>query len=681
MKKYCLNLFRPVGLMALAGMCWGVPDAEGAIGDWHVYPAISTYSRIEQLGNRYYLMNGTTLAYTEVGQSVDVQSLTRLDGLNGISVKDIAVNPNLKKLAVVYDDGNIDFINDQGEIRNLPDYANFSIMDDRSIQGIGILADTLYVQTGFGGFLVDMRQEVIQTSLYNKVKQDSAALERWDVVVKAHGNSEALQAILDKLPEEDGTQVHQAAQMAFLHNRLYTVQSTYNNYINSPYGTPAISILNTETDDWHSLPIADLSRQAKALDKNAIFSNFSGIVPDPQDPDRIYLSAYKGSGGIFCIEDDSLVALYNAYLNPDGMTSVNRDENDSVRDARRKTQNTWVGAMQIDDEGYLWFSNGDPETTTTLRCLTPEGKFLKFSTPSFSGYVNGQHSLFGRLRISQHARYPFKWVVRTFHINSAAVCIYYDGGTVEDMSDDQRVVFNSITDQDGNTYAPTFFNDLVEDREGAMWLLTSIGPFVIDDQVYAFNHPGTVRRIKVPRTDGSNLADYLLNEVKCRCMVVDPANRKWIGTDDAGLYLLSADGLTTLAHFTTDNSPLFSNRISGLCMDDEKGVLYVGTNGGLCAYETDVLPEVEDNESVYCYPNPVHPDYTGDLSILGFKDGSTVSVTDAYHHVVFKQKSEGAVIRWNLEGNDGKRIRPGVYFVEAIEEGGKRGGTFKFLVL
>ena len=73
-------------------------------------------------------------------------------------------------------------------------------------------------------------------------------------------------------------------------------------------------------------------------------------------------------------------------------------------------------------------------------------------------------------------------------------------------------------------------------------------------------------------------------------------------------------------------------------------------------------------------------DFTGELSILGFKNGSTITVSDMTHHVVFRQESDGAIMRWDLRGNDGKRIRPGVYYIDAIEEGGKKGGSFKFLV-
>ena len=645
------------------------------VGDWHLYPTEESYWRFEQLANRYYLINGSTLVVAEVGHLDEAEPMTRLDGLNGAAVSDIAVNDAQRKLAVVYTDGNIDILDADGNIRNLPDYANYSISADRSIKGIGMSGDTLFVKTGFGAFTVDMRQEVIRQTLLQTNQNDQALLAHCTDVVDAHQNRKELVSVMQGMTSDQGLKVHFATQLIFMHHRLYAMHGIFEDSNGGSYGTPAISILNPETEEWFNLDVDGIDQAAKKIDPYAMFNYLTGIAPDPKNPDRIYACGAKGGSGIFCIENNELKAYYNAYLNPEGM-SAQLTDND-----RHLSRYTWVGAILMDEDGYVWFTNANRETTTSLRCIDPKGKFHLYSTPKLSGIHNGFDSVFGRLRATTYGGCNFKWVVRTFNINSSAVCIYYDEGHPEDTEKDQQAVFSTLIDQDNNRYNPSYFYDIVEDRQGAMWLLTSMGPFVIDDQIYEFNHPGEVRRIKVPRNDGSNLADYLLNEVHCRCMAVDASNRKWIGTQDAGLYLLSADGLTTLEHFTTDNSPLFSNRIGSLTIDDETGTLYIGTDGGICAYETDVLRDVPDNSELYCYPNPVRPDYSGELSIAGFKNGSTISVTDVNHHVIYQAKSDGAILRWNLEGNDGKRIRPGVYFVEAIEEDGRHGKAFKFLVM
>ncbi len=645
---------------------------DAAAGDWTVYPTVGSYWRIEALADSYYMLNGNTLVVADASDVNNARTMTRTDGLNGNTIADIAACPSRGKLAIVYSDGNIDIMLSDGAVHNLPDYANHTITGDRSIAGIGMSGDTLYVSTGFGGFCVDMADEVVRTTLYDAFEADAAALSRCRKVVAGHVNDEALAAIMNSMQEVNGAQVQQAAQMRFKHGRLYAAQSTFNNYVNYQWGTPVISILDTETGTWTNITADRLNPMVKARDNNALFHKITAIEPDPFDPERIYCSSLEG--GIYRIDGDSLTGYWNAVLDSVGMTSLL-----SANDYQR-TRTTRVGALYADEMGFLWFTNGDKETATTLRSIGPDGTFYKYPTPGFTNYNNGQYGIIGRLVQSTVNVNHIKWMVRTFHINSSAVCMYHDNGTPEKLADDVCSMFTTITDQDGNTYSPTYFHDIAEDKEGLMWLLTSIGPFVIDDQYDAITNPGTVRRIKIPRNDGTNLADYLLAEVSCRCIVVDASNRKWIGTDDAGLYLLSADGMTQLEHFTTDNSPLFSNRVAGLVMDDATGTLYIGTDGGICAYQTDVLKDVADNESVYCYPNPVRKDFTGELSILGFKNGSTVTISDMTHHVVFRQVSDGAIMRWDLRGNDGQRIRPGVYYIDAIEEGGKKGGSFKFLV-
>lgn len=664
------KLFPIFAFVCVATRLWAI------VGDWKVYPSVDCYWRIVQMADRYYLLNGHTLVTAEVAHLDDpdgMRTLSRLDGLNGAEIQDIAVQPALEKLAIVYTDGNIDIMDRTGQVRNLPDYANHSITGDRSIRGIGIEDQKLYVGTGFGGFEVDMKEEVILSTWYDTNPKDNLPLAHCREVVANHTNDSLLLPILEQLQPVNGAMVQQAAQMSFRNGHLYAAQSTYNDYINYQWGTPVISILDAGSDVWHNITASRIDPMLKKLDKYAKFQKITGIAPDYSDPERF--TACSLEGGIYQFDGDSLVGYYNALLNPEGMTSVLKTNE------QQKSVYTRVGAVQMDESGYLWFTNGDKESEYTLRCITPEGEFLKYHTPGFSGYCNNQFGIIGRMTFSQHDSYHFKWLTRTFHINSAAVCIYYDGDDPEAMSNDTCTMFSTLVDQDGNKYNLDYFHDLAEDKEGAIWLLTSIGPFVIDDQYMAFFNPGSVRRIKIPRNDGTNLADYLLSEISCRCIYVDPANRKWIGTDNSGLYLLSPDGMTQLEHFTTDNSPLFCNRISGLTMDEETGTLYIGTDGGICAYETDVLKDVPDNSGLYCYPNPVRPEYAGPLNILGFRNGSTISITDVNHHVVFKEKSDGSIIHWNLEGNDGKRVKPGIYYIDAIEENGKKGASFKFLVI
>ena len=494
-----------VGFLSLGLTLVSVPSLYGAVGDWTIYPSCGSFWRIEELGAKYYLLTGNTLVEADTANLSDLTTLTRLDGLNGNTVSDIIAAGHLNKLAIIYQDGNIDFLNTDNEISNLPDFANYSVTGDRTISGIGISNDSLCIRTGFGGIVVDMKQELIKSTLYSDYEQDAAALARCRAIVAARTTSSELKQVMNSIQPVNGNQTTLAAQMVFMNGRLYAAQSTYNDYVNYKWGTATISVLDVATGEWKSVSADRLTPMVKAIDSNGSFRELTAIAPDPNDPDLIYACSLEG--GIYRIEGDSLTGYYNAHLNPDGMVSLLKD-NES-----RKTRYTRVGAMYVDDNGYLWFTNGDSESEYTLRCLTPDTTFFLCPTTNFTGYASGQFGIIGRLTpttVTVGANtYNFKWMTRTYHINSAAICIHYDGGTPYDPSDDQSSMFTSITDQDGNVYNPTYFRDLKEDKNGVIWLLTTIVPnetvgakacpillFIVDSGTYAEEEIGGYDYVK-----------------------------------------------------------------------------------------------------------------------------------------------------------------------------------------
>lgn len=112
---------------------------------------------------------------------------------------------------------------------------------------------------------------------------------------------------------------------------------------------------------------------------------------------------------------------------------------------------------------------------------------------------------------------------------------------------------------------------------------------------------------KIPRNDGTNYADYLLSNVEVRCIAVDAGNRKWMGTTNNGVYVISDDCNTEVKHFTTENSPLPSNLIKDIIIMPN-GLVYFATDQGLCSYMSDVTATNEEmtKDNVYAYPNPVN---------------------------------------------------------------------------
>ncbi len=232
-------------------------------------------------------------------------------------------------------------------------------------------------------------------------------------------------------------------------------------------------------------------------------------------------------------------------------------------------------------------------------------------------------------------------------------------------------MLSSFTDQDGNSFMPIYIQAMVEDNDGRVWLGTNdSGVLEISRPADAMNPNFTINRIKVPRNDGSNLADYLMGTEDVLDISVDASNRKWIATRNSGLYLVSPRGDEIISNFNKENSPLPTNTINCVYADPNSNSVFIGTNYGLMEYSSDSSPARPDYSDVYAYPNPVTPDYTGWITIKGLMDNSLVKICDAGMNVIAQIQSEGGMALWDGCNHGGERVKSGVYYVLASQSDG-----------
>ena len=249
---------------------------------------------------------------------------------------------------------------------------------------------------------------------------------------------------------------------------------------------------------------------------------------------------------------------------------------------------------------------------------------------------------------------------------------YDTKGTYENTSDDTYMIWSKFIDQDGKNFDPIHICAVVEDKNGKVWLGTDNGVVEITKPANLTNEAMTINRIKVPRNDGTQLADYLLETLYVTSIAVDGTNKKWLGTLTSGVYLVSENGDEILEHFTAENSSLPSNTIYSLECDPNSNSVFIGTDVGLVEYSSTTAPASADYSNVYAYPNPVRPEFTGWITIKGLMDNSLVKIADAAGNVFYSTVSEGGMVTWDGCNADGQRVKSGVYYVFASqnEEGG-----------
>ncbi|MCC8177396.1 MAG: hypothetical protein LIO91_13365 [Bacteroidales bacterium] len=393
------------------------------------------------------------------------------------------------------------------------------------------------------------------------------------------------------------------------------------------------------------------------------------MTEDPEDPDIYYVS-------------NRWDGIYKIGKNADG--EWESLINYSVDNSNFKVVSNWgvpVDAVAFDKNNNLWAilcQSG----SNNLHMLPAEKR--KLSTVSASDWVtiniaNMNVDNDGCLLMCKHSNFIFitdsSWYGRL---------LAYDHKGTTDTSDDEYYLWGDFLDQDGKTFTNNYLYCVAEDNDGKIWIGTYSGVFEISNPSDALNPNAAFTRIKVPRNDGSGYADYLCDSQAVTSIAVDGANRKWVGTETSGLYLVSPSGDEILENFTSDNSDLPDNLIYSIACSPYNNSVWISTKYGLAEYSSDSTPAADNFNDVYAYPNPVRPGYTGWIVIKGLMDGSRVKIADAAGNVFLDTTSTGGMVAWDGCNASGQRVRTGVYYVYASVSGegvSTEGAVTKILVV
>jgi hypothetical protein len=174
---------------------------------------------------------------------------------------------------------------------------------------------------------------------------------------------------------------------------------------------------------------------------------------------------------------------------------------------------------------------------------------------------------------------------------------------------------------------------------------------------------------------------YLLESESVTAIAVDGANRKWIGTERAGVFLLSPDGTEEILHFTSENSPLYSDFVIDIEINGETGEVFFGTQGGIISYKSTATNPNPTNTDVVAYPNPVREGYSGTIAIKGLVGNADVKITDISGTLIYSTRAEGGQAVWDGRNFDGRKAQTGVYLIFSGDDEGKENLVTKILFI
>lgn len=314
--------------------------------------------------------------------------------------------------------------------------------------------------------------------------------------------------------------------------------------------------------------------------------------------------------------------------------------------------------LAFDKSGNLWVTNWAAVNQLSVR--RKDGTWESFNLGS------GSNRNVGQLVIDDNNQ---KWII-----------LPNDGGILvfdENLSTNKK--YKKLTSAEGNGNMPT--NEVYSiaiDKENRIWIGTAEGVAVFYDPSLVFsNYNFDAQRIWI---DNGNESGYLLSTELITSITVDGANNKWIGTKK-GAWYVSEDGTEIIHHFNVDNSPLPSNYILDIAVNDNSGEVFFATDFGMVSYRGKATAGGQEHGKVYAFPNPVKPGYTGPIAIKGLVQDANVKITDIAGNIVFEITAEGGQAVWDGKNFSGKSVRSGVYLIFSTNEDGSETHITKLLIV
>ena len=669
MKKFFITLITLVSISL---------NITAAVGDWKIYMSYSEPQQIQETDNYLFVQASNSLyLYNENDQSI--QTFDKTTGMSDVVVTNISWNQQTKRLIIIYDNANIDLMDLNGNVVNIPDIYNKTMTGDKTVNSVTHSGKYAYIATNFGGVKIDMAKAEItesyfldfgsrifregETDLYlrsldwkvYKCSKSSNAQDKanWQETKSWPGISLNIDNTaydnnieLVKTLKPGGPKYNYFGFLKVHDNKLYTC----NGEMWDERKPASIQVLDIENEDW------TVYNNEGIGEKYGIkYYDILTLDIDPRDSKRVMAG---NQAGLFEFYDGELINYYNSenspiYFVPSLVGNLNYQ---------------MVTSLHYDTNGDLYIANSKSEKGPIL-ILDSNNNWKTID--KFTNINNSANMKF--LKIDPNDKL---WVY-TKYWNTPAVYSY-------DFSTDNLCEYSNYVNQDGTAISGHIVcQSTAEDLDGNIWVGLNLGLLLITPQYNMDSPEKGFYQIKVPRNDGTNLADYLMYGVGITAIAIDKANRKWVGTDGNGIYVISADNMVQEKHITSSNSPILSDNIQYITIDDNTGRVYIGTDKGLCSYQSEVTltNEEMDTNNVWVYPNPVTPEYTGTITITGLSFNSDVKITSSNGTLIAQGRSTGGAFSWDGKDLKGNRVASGIYMIHSAKSDGSKGTVCKVTII
>ena len=408
------------------------------------------------------------------------------------------------------------------------------------------------------------------------------------------------------------------------------------NYFYNPYPLNSLGFSHLKNDKWINTPFS------AALDAKCL----NTITINPSNANQAFISSFFS--GLLEVNDEVPTMLYNEKNS--GLETLILPTDPNYVDIR-------VGSTAFDDNGLLWSITSLIDKP--LKSFNPSNNSWK--SYSFSSIFQDRNLGYGDMVIGSDGT---KWIAS------------YEHGLIGFKENGNKPLIKKLDSEEENI-PNKYIRSLAIDKRNQLWIGTYRGLRVLYNTSNFFEDANAEADDIIILEDG--IAKELLFQQFITTIKVDGSNNKWIGTADSGLFYLSPDGQKTIYHFTTDNSPLPSNTITDVSIDDANGIVYIATSKGLVSFLSGGSNPFDTLDKAYAYPNPVRPNFNivdEKVKIKDISENVNIKITDIEGNLVAEAQSrtnqryngynleiDGGTAYWNGKNLANNIVASGVYLV------------------
>lgn len=753
-------------------------NEQDVAGNFKTYLAYHSSQKIAEGNNLVYAVtNGSLLSYNKTDNSITTYS--RQTGLSDNGISQIAYNSSLNTLLIIYTNGNIDLLGENGSVYNISHLLNSTNFNNKTVNNIDINSNIAYLSMQFGVLALDMKKKEIKdtyriinnpvysVSTFNNelyattseglykasINSNLVDINNWspfsvslpeltDTIIKTVVFDNKLCFLIKNkvikgifYRESDGTvksllQDNTLVNLKVENEKLIAHSKTkafiffsLSNSENISGSINDIAANNSNNTYW----IAADTSIIKGIKKNnagsydAVLSEIK--INGPRDNNYFYMTSQGnklltvGGGftnnrlkldGKFSIYEDGNWFNFNTkgiQHNPKDFTSVvaNPIENTTYYIASygeglleikenkinklytkdnsllesATTSNPYnyirISGLAFDKDNNLWMTN--VETNSPIKVLKADGTWAKLS---FKSFLN-RPQIMDKIIVTSKGHKWLNFPSSDNNNNKPGLFVFKDNDFTEDETN--TVFLSSLRDLHGEDIGASSYRCMVEDKKGNLWVGTNKGPIYTPVPFNALENPDRFYFVRITRTNEYGDAYHFLSGDQVNTIAVDGGNRKWIGTESSGVFLVSEDGMETIYNFTIANSPILSNKIISLAINDQTGEVFIGTDKGLVSFMGEGTEGKESFSDVSVYPNPVRPEYEDKVTITGLMTDSNVKITDVSGNLIYQAKSVGGQLIWNCRNHRGSRVATGIYLIIAASPDGGESVVSKVMVI